>query len=63
MAGILSIKELEAMTEGQIESIFAFSAKALEANPNDYEARILFHLLRDTAVREWLARARVGSAV
>jgi hypothetical protein len=60
MAGIPSIKELEAMTEGQIECILSSSAKTLEANPNDYEARILFHLLQDAAVREWLAMARVS---
>ena len=59
--GVPSTKDIEAMSQDQIEKILYSSAKALAANPTDTESRTTFSLFNDYAVRKWLiAAARNG---
>jgi hypothetical protein len=57
MAAIPSIKELESMSQDQIEIILCSSAKAWATDPADTESRALFYLLNDQTVRQWLTAA------
>jgi hypothetical protein len=55
---IHSIKDIEAMTQDQIEIILHASTKALAADPTNVESRATFSLVNDHAVCNWLAGRR-----
>ena len=61
--GVPSTKDIEAMSQDQIESILHSSAKDLASNPTDKDARMTFSLVNDYTVRKWLiAVARKGKS-